>query len=102
MLRAGEVGQRLWQLWVEEKDRGQGIGSALLEHIISAYTAAHLMKLDCPAARETFYKRHGFHPLFTARGGASVYMAGPGESESDVLHRLPAKDPARLIRSGDV
>ena len=102
VLRAGEVGQKLWQLWVEEKARGQGIGSALLKHILSAYTADHLMRLECPAARENFYKRHGFHPLLTARGGACVYMAGPGESESDVLHRLPAKYSARLIRSGDV
>ncbi len=34
-------------MWVEEKARGQGIGSALLKHIISAYTADHLMRLDC-------------------------------------------------------
>mgnify|MGYP001043395298 CR=1 FL=1 len=89
VLRAGEVGQKIWQLWVEEKARGQGIGSALLKHIISAYTADHLMELECPAARENFYKRHGFHPLWTAMEGAYVYMAGPAESESDVPHLLP-------------
>ena len=99
VLRAGEVGQKLWQLWVEEKARGQGIGGALLKHIISAYTADHVMELECPEARENFYKRHGFHPLFRARGVARLYMAGPGESESDVLHRLPVKHPARLVRS---
>ena len=76
-------------MWVEEKARGQGIGSALLKHILSAYTADHLMELDCPAARENFYKRHGFHPLWTAMEGAYVYMTGPAESESDVPHLLP-------------
>ena len=98
VLKAGEVDQRLLVMWVEEKARGQGIGSALLKHIISAYTADHLMQLDCPAARENFYKRHGFHRLWTASGGAFVYLAGPGESESDVLDRLAAGHPARLMR----
>ena len=101
VLAAGREGQKLYLMWVEENARGQGIGSALLKHIISAYTADHVMELECPEARENFYKRHGFHPLFRARGVARLYMAGPGESESDVLHRLPAKHPARLIRSGD-
>ena len=101
VLAAGREGQKLYLMWVEENARGQGIGSALLKHIISAYTADHVMVLDCPTAQENFYKRHGFHPLFRARGVARLYMAGPGESESDVLHRLPAKHPARLIRSGD-
>jgi GNAT superfamily N-acetyltransferase len=96
VLKAGEIDQRLLVMWVEEKARGQGIGSALLKHIISAYTADHLMQLDCPAARENFYRRHGFHRLYSASGGAYVYMAGPGESESDVLHRLPEGHPARL------
>ena len=99
VLRAGEVGQKLWQLWVEEKARGQGIGSALLKHIISAYTTDHVMVLDCPTAQENFYKRHGFHRTDIAREGDCVYLAGPGESESDVLHRLPVKHPARLVRS---
>ena len=98
VLRAGEAGQKLWQLWVEEKARGQGIGSALLKHIISAYTADHVMALDCPAAQENFYKRHGFHRTDIAREGDCVYLAGPGESESDVLHRLPAGHPAKLIQ----
>ncbi len=102
VLRAGEVGQRLWLMWVEEKARGRGIGSALLKHILSAYTADHLMELHCPAAREDFYKRHGFHRLFTATEDTYVYMAGPGESESDVLRRLSAKHPARRFRSGHV
>jgi GNAT superfamily N-acetyltransferase len=102
VMRAGEVYQRLWGMRVEEKARGQGIGSALLQHIISAYTADHLMELSCPAARENFYKRHDFHSLYTTQRGNYVYMAGPGESQSDVVDRLAEGHPARLMRSGDV
>ena len=102
VLAAGKEGQKLHLMWVEEKARGQGIGSALLKHILSAYTADHLMELNCPAVREDFYKRHGFHRLFTATEDPYVYMAGPGESESDVLRRLSAKHPARRFRSGHV
>ena len=95
VLRAGEEDQRLWLMWVEEKARGQGIGSTLLKHVLEAYTADHLMKLDCPAEREDFYKRHGFHSLFTASEGAYVYMAGPAERAADVQHLLPPPPTTR-------
>ena len=88
VLRAGEEDQKLWLMWVEEKARGQGIGSALLKHVLEAYTADHLMRLHCPVERVNFYKRHGFHALATASGGAYVHMAGPAESEADVQHLL--------------
>jgi len=100
VLAAGKEGQKLHLMWVEEEVRGHGLGGALLQYILSTYDAAdHLMELNCPAARENFYKRHGFHRTYTATEGAYVYMAGPGENESDVLHRLPEGHPARVIRS---
>ena len=98
VLAAGREGQKLYLMWVEEKARGQGIGSALLKQIIAAYTTDHVMALDCPAAQENFYKRHGFHRTDLAREGDCVYLAGPGESESDVLHRLPEGHPAKLMQ----
>ena len=60
---------------------------------LEMYAAEHLMRLDCPASRENFYKRHGFHRLFTASEGVYVYMAGPAESKADVQH-LCASDSA--------
>ena len=86
VLAAGKEGQKLHLMWVEEEARGHGLGSELLRYILSTYAADHLMKLQCPGKLEKFYKRHGFHRLFTATEGASVHMAGPAESEVDVQH----------------
>jgi GNAT superfamily N-acetyltransferase len=88
--RAGTEHQRLWLMWVDPADRGKGIGSALLRHIIATYTRDHPLRLDCPATREAFYQRHGFHTLFTADEGQFCYMAGPAESRAEIQYLLPA------------
>src|SRR5438552_2614724 len=89
LLGAGTERQRLWLMWVDPAERGKGVGSALLGHIIAAYTGNHPMSLNCPAAREAFYRRHDFHTLFTAEDGQFCYMAGPAESRADLQHLLP-------------
>jgi GNAT superfamily N-acetyltransferase len=94
VLQAGTEHQRFWLLWVDPPERGKGVGSALVRHIIAAYTGIHPMRLNCPAEREGFYRRHGFHTLSTAEGGRFCYMAGPAESRKNLQHLLP-----RALRS---
>lgn len=87
--RAGLPRQRLWLMWVDSAARGRGVGSQLLNDIVTTYAQEHLMRLQCPAAREGFYARHGFHRLFTAEDGAYVHMAGPAKDARDVQVLLP-------------
>ena len=98
LLDAGKAGQYFKMLCVEEEARGRGLGSKLLQYILATYTADHLMELDCPPARENFYKRHGFHTLMT-RSGEYPYMAGPAESLADAEHRLPEGSAMRYVLS---
>jgi GNAT superfamily N-acetyltransferase len=81
---------RLWLMWVSPARRGKGLGSELLTFVITNFAAKTYLRLDCPAEREGFYRRHGFHTLLTAQGGRFCYMAGPADHVEDVLHLLPA------------
>jgi GNAT superfamily N-acetyltransferase len=94
VLGPGTEQQRFWLLWVDPAERGKGVGSALLGHIVAAYTQNHPMRLQCQAALEAFYGRQGFHTLYTVEGGAFCYMAGPAKSRADLLYLLP-----RALRS---
>lgn len=90
ILRAGTKDQRLWLMWVRPGDRGNGVGGALLRRILDTFATTHFLRLDCPAEREAFYRRHGFHTLFTAEEGRFCYMAGPARGAEDVRVLLPA------------
>jgi len=61
----------------------------MLKALIADYAASGPMLLQCPAAREPFYARHGFLRLFAGAGGALTHMAGAATQLSEVRHLVP-------------
>ena len=54
-------GEEIEKLFVETAFQGQGIGGALLEHVIQNTKANHLLVLEKNAGAIRLYERHGFH-----------------------------------------
>ena len=54
-------GEEIEKLFVETAFQGQGIGGALLEHVIQNTKANHLLVLEKNEGAIQLYERHGFH-----------------------------------------
>lgn len=57
---AGVAGVSLEMLFIDAEQRGQGVGSALLDHVVTKYAVTELEVNEQNPQATGFYHRHGF------------------------------------------
>jgi len=62
LIRNGSIAAFIEEVFVDEKERGKGIGSMLIQHLIKEAKnhGCYKIVLSCFDARTTFYQRCGF------------------------------------------